>query len=116
MSEKQKLSVGQRVWLSSTNYRGVAEEPIEVEIAKIGRKYFEISKQGRSNKYDIDTLQQVTEYGYGARVYLSLQEILDSRERVKLNEEIRFAFSGYGQSKYSLETLRKIKRLISEHE
>lgn len=41
-----------------------------------------------------------------------MQEINDDKESAKLNSEIKSFFSGYGNTKLSLNQLRQIKKII----
>ena len=64
-------------------------------------------------KYDLETLRQVTETNYENKVYLKLQDILDEKEHQKLSDEIKRAFNGFGKLQYSLEQLRKIAEIVN---
>lgn len=103
--------VGQKVWVNPSSLWRGRREPFEATVSKIGRKYFELMECPRE-KYDLETLRQVTETNYENKVYLKLQDILDEKEHQKLSDEIKRAFNGYGKLQYSLEQLRKIAEIV----
>ena len=103
--------VGQKVWVNPSSLWRSRIEPFEATVSKVGRKYFELTECPRE-KYDLETLRQVTETNYENKVYLKLQDILDEKEHQKLSDEIKRAFNGYGKLQYSLEQLRKIAEIV----
>lgn len=103
--------VGQKVWVTPSSLWRNKRDPFEATVSKVGRKYFELTECPRE-KYDLETLRQVTETNYENKVYLKLQDILDEKEHQKLSNEIKRAFSGYGKLQYSLEQLRKIAEIV----
>lgn len=103
--------VGQKVWVNPSSLWRSRREPFEATVSKVGRKYFELMECPRE-KYDLETLRQVTETNYENKVYLKLQDILDEKEHQKLSDEIKRAFNGYGKLQYSLEQLRKIAEIV----
>jgi len=103
--------VGQKVWVNPSSLWRSRREPFEATVSKVGRKYFELTEYPRE-KYDLETLRQVTETNYENKVYLKLQDILDEKEHQKLSDEIKRAFNGYGKLKYSLEQLRKVAEIV----
>lgn len=103
--------VGQKVWVKPSSLWRSRKEPFEATVSKVGRKYFELTECPRE-KYDLETLRQVTETNYENKVYLQLQDILDEKEHLRLSDEIRRAFNGYGKLQYSLEQLRKIAEVV----
>ena len=103
--------VGQKVWVTPSSLWRNKREPFETTVSKVGRKYFELTECPRE-KYDLETLRQVTETNYENKVYLKLQDILDEKEHQKLSDEIKRAFNGYGKLQYSLEQLRKIAEIV----
>ena len=103
--------VGQKVWVNPSSLRRSRREPFEATVSKVGRKYFELTECPRE-KYDLETLRQVTETNYENKVYLKLQDILDEKEHQKLSDEIKRAFNGYGKLQYSLEQLRKVAEIV----
>lgn len=103
--------VGQKVWVNPSSLCRSRREPFEATVSKVGRKYFELTERPRE-KYDLETLRQVTETNYENKVYLKLQDILDEKEHQKLYDEIKKAFNGYSKLQYSLEQLRKIAEIV----
>lgn len=103
--------VGQKVWVNPSSFRRSIREPFEATVSKVGRKYFELMECPRE-KYDLETLRQVTETNYENKVHLKLQDIFDEKEHQKLSDEIKRAFNGYGKLQYSLEQLRKIAEIV----
>lgn len=103
--------VGQKVWVNPSSLWTNKREPFEATVSKVGRKYFELDECPRE-KYDLETLRQVTETNYQNKVYIKLQDILDEKEHQKLSDEIKRAFNGYGKLQYSLEQLRKIAEIV----
>ena len=103
--------VGQKVWVNPSSLWRSRREPFEATVSKVGRKYFELMECSRE-KYDLETLRQVTETNYENKVYLKLQDVLDEKEHQKLSDEIKRAFNGYGEIQYSLEQLRKIAEIL----
>ena len=104
--------VGQKVWVNPSSLWRSRIEPFEATVSKVGRKYFELIECPRE-KYDLETLRQVTETNYENKVYLKLQDILDEKEHQKLSDEIKRAFNGFGKLQYSLEQLRKIAEIVN---
>lgn len=103
--------VGQKVWVNPSSLWRSRIEPFEATVSKVGRKYFELIECPRE-KYDLETLRQVTETNYENKVYLKLQDILDEKEHQKLSDKIKRSFNGYGKLQYSLEQLRKIAEIV----
>lgn len=107
------MNVGDKVWYteprkSETIYEGI--------ITKIGRKYFYVSRwenDGDLYKVNLKTMRDETNtgWGYRCRVYLSKQEILDTREKERLFAFIEAFFRNHLNSRsLSLETLREIAK------
>ncbi|MFF2531280.1 hypothetical protein ACFVS2_20470 [Brevibacillus sp. NPDC058079] len=115
-----KITVGMPVLLKPVGNRARfhGEEIQEYVIKKVGRKYFEVWKDGMEYttiKFHIDSFEQVTDYTPDWRLYCSMQEIIDEKETQAILDELRDVFKGYGRiQKISLVQLRKIKEIISE--
>jgi len=101
------IEVGQKVWVVSQGRRNRDPETIDERIvASVGRKYFTLNDS--ESKYHLDSMRMVSQYANESRVYTSLTEILDKRERKKLEGRIRAAFGAYGTTKYTIEQLREV--------
>lgn len=87
---------------------------IHTRVSKVGRKYFEVNEL-KWNRFLIETLvHDGGDYEPNYYGYHSLKEIEDKKEAVRLNSEIRECFSGYGQSRYSLNQLKSIIEIIKK--
>lgn len=94
----------------------------DVKITKLGNKYLEIGMLDGSlsyfsrNKYYIETLALVTEYGCGARtLYLNKQEFLDEKERNELYKKIKNYFAYHTTNEnFTLDQLRRINLILEE--
>jgi hypothetical protein len=103
------IEVGQKVWVVHSKHPIRDNGEIkERTVETVGRKYFTLQGDHRGTKYNLDTLQMVSDYGSATRVYTSLTEILDKRERESLEVKIRQAFSSYGATKFTLDQLREV--------
>jgi len=110
-----ELKIGQKLWV---RYRGFDRrrdsKAEEVEITKIGRKYFDVEQDGYNRgKYEIETMMQAVDSNYRNKAYLSIEEINEEDEISKLSNEITTAFRTYGNLPYSLEQLRAISKIIT---
>ena len=107
--DKAKYPVGTKVYLKPVGNRARDSEEIrECEINKIGNKYFEVG----TLKFYIENCQQVTDYMANWELYFFIQDIADEEECKKLGKDIRKVFDSYGKVSLSLDTLRKISKLI----
>ena len=118
---KMKLKIGQIIYLKPVNNqlrRG--KEIKEVEISRIGRKWFYVKTPGtdaagwewQRDKFDIDTLNQSNgEYVNDWDGYLSLKEIEDEKEQLNLYMELGRFFSEYGRSSLSLGKLQEMYKI-----
>ncbi len=110
------LKVGQIVYCKpGVNKSKYNPDIMEGVISKVGRKYIEvkIGQNCRAYIFHKDTLKQVTDYTPDYYLYFDKQEILDERERNKLEREILKVFSEQNPSiKLTLEQLREIRNII----
>lgn len=107
--DKAKPSVGDRVYLvnSGINVRSTPREPRYVDVVKVGRKYFTIISTGYNGiQFTIDGWHENTEYSSSWVLYKDEQEYLDAIEIKKYAAAFRGAFSGYRDTKFSLEQYR----------
>lgn len=109
----EQLQIGQSVWVVKPAHRaGQHSEPREYKISKIGRKYFELEGWPGGNKFSIAIMREAVDSNYAAYCHLTLQEILDDRERDYLYGEIRKYFDFFSRNKITLEQLRKIAEIL----
>lgn len=101
-----KLSVGQILY---------TKDEKEVTILSIGRKYF-VTDHYRHDKYYIEDLTKVTEYSScRERLYETIQEITDERERINIRSALESLFSWRYNKTLTLDELRSVKKIISHH-
>jgi hypothetical protein len=106
----KKIQVGQKIWLKPTARRSTA--PIEVEITKIGRKYFEV-EPGRYGRFYINTLtQDGGEYISNYQGYLSLEDIERDQRAAKLMYLIRQRIAPFGGSCLTHEQIESISKIL----
>lgn len=110
-----KIEVGTKLYLKPVNNmaRYGKVEIKEVEVTKVGRKYFEVDGFSRT-KFAIEGLKQFTKYSPDWEVYFSKQDILDETEHENLTGEIKSVFKPYGKIDLTLDQLRRIKEIITE--
>lgn len=110
-----KIVKGQKLWLVRPGRGGTTIK--EVVVVSVGRKYITIDEDWiRGVRFHLDTLRIVSEYACYDRLYVDIQEYHDEVEHSKLTDEIRKYFSGYGKSKLSLDSLRKISEIIKSEQ
>jgi hypothetical protein len=108
-----ELTVGQKVWVDPSKSFRNSKEPYEATVSKVGRKYFELEDSFRE-KYDLQNGNEVSETStYAKKVYLTLQEITDKRDREKILSELRHQFAYIHSPKHSLEQLRKVAEILN---
>lgn len=115
MSQAREIKIGQKIFLKPINNaarRGVNVEIREAEVAKVGRKYFEL-KEGYYGKFHIENLTQVSDYTPSYQGYFSKQDIEEEIESKILYDEIRHKYFNYYQPKISLKILREIESLLN---
>jgi hypothetical protein len=105
-----KLKSGQKL------YQDKDGEIIEVEINKVGRKYFTLKNYYSRRKFYIESLRKVTQYGNeGSHFYLSKQEIIDEKEWNECSSILRNFFDRYvSPKKISLDKMKKIIETIGK--
>jgi hypothetical protein len=114
--EGKKIAVGQKVWVISTDNRGGNVSPLqEAEIAKVGKKYFELTDQYHGRFYINTLLHDAGGYTPRRRVYLDKRDYYDKIEKTKLSDSIRKAIGQYGEINIPLPTLKSIWQLIEDN-
>lgn len=113
------MKVGDRVFKLNigNDYKYVPEELTEVEVLKIGRKYFTVvnvcSKYKHQYVFCLDTFLEKTDYSPKYKIYETPQKLKDEKEERKLCNYFFTCFDyGYNRKKLPLESLRKIAFLI----
>jgi hypothetical protein len=107
---KDKLEVGQSVWVTG----GFRARPIEeAKIVSIGKKYFHTKTvhSGIEIKFSIEFAKSVEDSNYPFYVWLKEQDYYDKVEREKLYDEIRKSFS-YTYIRFTLEQLRQVAKIL----
>lgn len=121
------LKVGQIVYVKPIGNAArwikgdILEHVREVEVEKIGNKFFYLKGYSRSKfgfKYeDSNSCTNISDYCADYEIYLSKQDIVDELEQTSLLNFLKDFFSWSGKSKYlTLEQLRKIKVVVDELE
>jgi hypothetical protein len=92
-----------------------------VVVKKVGRKYFVCGRPDSDCRFlesthYIESWRQKTEYSETRHLYETEQEWADEKEALKLTEELRREFGGYGHCGIKLEDLRAIKAILDRHE
>lgn len=122
----QMPKVGDRMFdkaVGNAARRGKEPQITEVEVVKVGRKYFTCQSLDRLGKplwkysdieYYIDrgTYKQNTEYCQDHALYPSRQAILDEEEAMALRDGLRVVFGGFGVPSLSLQALREISEIV----
>lgn len=116
----EKFKIGHKGLIKTTGnlIRGNREpETYECEIKKIGRKYFTISFAYHSGfdkelQFNIDDLTQKTDYSPDYLFYFDEQHFKDTKEKEKLDKELKEHFNYYKKSELTLDQLRAIKKII----
>ena len=107
------MEVGQKIYLKPIgNKARYSQEIKEVTIGKVGKKYFEL-EENHYGRFFIDTMSQdCGQYISGYTCYLSLQDIEDEKEALRLLTEIKKVFSGFNTD-LPLSKLKEIDRIIN---
>ena len=103
--------------------RGAGPQITEVEVVKVGQKYFTCRSLDRLGKslwkhtdiayyIDRDSYKQNTEYCQDHALYPSRQAILDEAEAMRLRDDLRAEFGSYGRPSLSLQALREISEIV----
>lgn len=111
------MNIGDTVFLKAAGRNRKEAHIVECKISKIGRKYFEVSREGYQHhviKFRIEDNKQHTEYSPDWILYFSMQEILDEEEFNRLSGNIKKKFDTYGKVDLTLDQLRRISYIINE--
>lgn len=114
-SLKGKIKIGQTIYIkSSSNYKEGQRDIKIATISKIGSKYFQIMESYKGyNEFSLETGLMKTNTNYRYKAYLTIKEIEDLEEHLILSRKIKREFDSFGNSKYSLEQLREIAKIIN---
>jgi len=96
-------------------YRNSPARVCERKIESIGKKYFTLVDD-RNRKYYIESGKPKETFSDECKVYATITEYENELEHQQLSYKIYQAFQySYGRSKYSLEQLRAIDKIISHN-
>ncbi len=114
-NNKDKIKIGQKGLIKTTGnmIRYDNESKIrDCEITKIGTKYFTVSISRYEIQFAIQDLKQKTDYAVDYIFYFDQQHLKDTEEKEVLDNELKKHFDYYKKSKFNLEQLRAIKKII----
>ena len=117
---KREMKVGQKVYLepSSVKINRGAPPIVEGTIIRIGRKYYTVRTEHDIHseyKFDIESLEQRSEYSPDYLFYFDKQELLDEKEIDLLRRKLSRFFEWSGQHKnLTLDQLRRINAILEE--
>ena len=88
----------------------------EGEVVSIGRKYITVSWGCNKSKFCInsDYREHYISGGSDYKLFKNIQEVYDEREAERLNDDIKNMLGSYGKPVFSLDKLRKIKKILDE--
>lgn len=109
---KRKPILNETLFLERCGNRRDEGPLVPVTVSKVGRKYFTCKMVWREIQFHLDSWRQVTKYSPDCLLYESEQECSDLREKERLAALLSQEFNHYGQSPFSLETLRQVKEII----
>ncbi|MBP1309120.1 hypothetical protein JOD82_002140 [Paenibacillus sp. 1182] len=93
------------------------KEYIEGVVTKLGRKYVTVKIGYSEYQFDLtNRLKQKTEYAQDYYLYETLEDLIDEKERDKLEAELASYFSStyHFEGKLTLDQMQRIKEIISE--
>lgn len=98
------------VWIGDRRYK---HDSREVTVAKVGRKYFEVS--GMKCQFFIEDWTEKWEFGGSDWQLWESKELYEEYgELVKLNDTFKSLFGGWGKPKITLDQARRIKEILDE--
>lgn len=106
------MEVGQKVYLRPIEMGNVYRRDKSIKesiIEKIGRKYITVKSYGQ---FEISSGIQKSIYTPDYQMYEYLEEIKLYEEKIQLKKDIQDLIPKYGQWKFSVETLREVKKLL----
>ena len=107
-----KLTVGQTIFYQGGLGRSRSDKELkETVITKVGRKYFELESLYRC-KFDINTLDEVSEFSSSIKLYLSKEAYDDEVKSNKLIRDIRDKLGSYGSTNIPLFKLEMIMNIL----
>ncbi len=104
---KHNIKVGQIIYKRASE--GIKEETVE----KVGKKFFYTGKGYNESKYKLCDLTEVLYNGYN-QAYLNKQLLKDEMDESRINDKVRGTFRDYGKSKYTVDQLRRIEKILDE--
>ena len=117
--KKEMLNVGVEVFLKPIgNAARYNKGVVETKITKVARKYFHVENFSgvfSNTKFEIESgCDYCGDYSSNWKAYLSKKELIDEKIISELHKIIRSEFSGYRNTKLSLEQLERINDIIKE--
>lgn len=118
----ERLKVGQELWANPegpNSSRMGEREPIKVEVATIGKKYFTVLDADNSwrfnrSRFYLENLKEDSgNYSAEWQLYTSLQAIEDKKEANKIARALALKFQ-YGVRGLSLDQLRRVQAIVEE--
>ena len=111
---KHNLSVGQTVYVKPIRNRFSKDNIYDEVIKSIGNKYFYLEK-AYYGRFEIKSMYQDGRgYGSDYRIYLSMQEIDDEKERDSIVQGLRKLFDFGHPVNLALDQLRRIMEIVRE--
>lgn len=110
-----KLEVGQVIWTLNVGNaaRRCGQELTERVITKVGRKYFYIEVFRRKVKFEIETLEECSDYTSDYKVYINKQDYFNEIKKRELLTGIRGILTPqFGVSKVSLDTVISVAKIL----
>lgn len=124
---KNKPKVGDRLFSENCGNacgRGRPKKLTEVEVVKVGRKYFQTCQIDRLEyypestytvmRYHISDWKEVGNYTPISRLHESQGAFHDQQERRKLLDEVKSFIGGWGDIPLNLDQVRRISAIIKE--
>jgi len=109
IKKMSEIKVGQTVWLLE-EFRG-KQKLKETIVTKVGNKYFWVGIS--RGKFEIETLMESIDFGYKAKIYLTIKEREEEVQALEITREIRDKIGSYGGCKLSINQLKAIKAIIN---
>lgn len=114
----KKVTVGQELWAVPAGNNRIKEKYLRVTVAKVGRKYFEVSglPPYRDTKFYVEDMREYSDYSPNWYLHLSEQAILDEREieETRIMLEKSFSWNACIKNRLTLDQLRRIKAILEE--
>lgn len=106
---KQKPKVGQVLYSLNVGNaaRGCKQKLTQVEVTRVGRKYFYIGKGWRETQFRIDNWGENTEYSATQKLYEKPEDWEEEKAQSFLFSALRAEFDSWNSTKFSADQLRR---------